>query len=334
MIKKAFIYPSKNLQIIIPLVLILGFGVGSILQLEFLRHFILPATFLMIYPTMIGFRLKEAFDLSYGKVILWSLGINFLFVPLTAYGLGIAVFAQHPQMFAGLAIASLLPTSGMTISWTMLSKGNVGAAIKMTVIGLLSGSFLAPWYLLLMVGKYVPIDILHIMKIISIVVIAPLILGSITYRYLAAKYSLAEFNQNIKPLLPAASVWAMIFVIFISINLRAKMILGQPQLLLIALLVLLIFYLTNFLISTLIGRWLFSRNDALALVFGTVMRNLSIALGIAVSAFGPEAALVVTLAFIIQVQGASWYAKAADKFNFFPSTKGSKVREKPTYHSY
>jgi predicted Na+-dependent transporter len=43
------------------------------------------------------------------------------------------------------------------------------------------------------------------------------------------------------------------------------------------------------------------------------MRNLSIALGIAVAQFGPEAALVLALAYIVQVQSAAWYVKATDR---------------------
>ena len=35
-----------------------------------------------------------------------------------------------------LLLAGLVPTSGMTISWTGFAKGNVAAAVKMTVIGL------------------------------------------------------------------------------------------------------------------------------------------------------------------------------------------------------
>src|SRR5699024_12706622 len=55
------------------------------------------------------------------------------------------------RSFAGLALSALLPTSGMTISWTVLQKGNVGAAVKLTVFGLILGSLLTPWYLLAMV---------------------------------------------------------------------------------------------------------------------------------------------------------------------------------------
>lgn len=78
-----------------------------------------------------------------------------------------------------------------------------------------------------------------------------------------------------------------------------------------------IIYALNFLISTLAGRLFLPRGDAIALVYGSVMRNLSIALAIAINAFGPQgssAALVVAMAYIIQVQSAAWYVKSADTF--------------------
>ncbi|NLK00026.1 MAG: arsenic resistance protein [Clostridia bacterium] len=317
--KKIFFYPSKNLTLVIPVTLLAGLIMGNLMDLSMLKILILPATFAMIYPTMIGFQLKTAFDLSYGKVVFWSILLNFVLIPLLAYGLGMAFLGGHPMLFAGLAIASLLPTSGMTISWTMLTEGNVAAAVKMTVIGLLLGSLLAPWYLLVMIGQYVPIDVAHIFKIIAIVVMAPLILGHFTYQGLLRRYTVKEFQKKFKPVLPSFSVWAMLLVIFASMGMRAPMILGDPSLLLSAMGILLVFYLANFALSTIVARLQFQRGDALALVFGTVLRNLSIALGIAVTAFDAQAALIVTLAFIIQVQGATWYGKLADNFGFFPT---------------
>jgi hypothetical protein len=49
---------------------------------------------------------------------------------------------------------------------------------------------------------------------------------------------------------------------------------------------LLILYAVNYLLSTLVGKSLLPRGDAIALVYGTVMRNLSIALAVAINAFG------------------------------------------------
>jgi predicted Na+-dependent transporter len=46
------------------------------------------------------------------------------------------------------------------------------------------------------------------------------------------------------------------------------------------------------------------------------MRNLSIALALAINVFGKtcsDAALVIALAYIIQVQSAAWYVKLTDR---------------------
>ena len=72
-----------------------------------------------------------------------------------------------------------------------------------------------------------------------------------------------------------------------------------------------------------------SRDDAIAMVYGSVMRNLSIALAIAINAFGEkgaDAALVVAAAYIIQVQSAAWYVKLTDRV-FGPATPAATVPE-------
>lgn len=46
----------------------------------------------------------------------------------------------------GLLLAALLPTSGMTISWTGFAKGNLEAAVQLTVVGLVLGSIASPFY--------------------------------------------------------------------------------------------------------------------------------------------------------------------------------------------
>jgi ACR3 family arsenite transporter len=51
-------------------------------------------------------------------------------------------------------------------------------------------------------------------------------------------------------------------------------------------------------------------------VYGTVMRNLSIALALAMNVFGAAssgAALVIALAYILQVQSAAWYVRLTER---------------------
>ncbi|GAW90975.1 arsenic resistance protein [Calderihabitans maritimus] len=330
MLKKIFMFPVKHLVLVIPAVLTIGFLTGSYFDTSFLKNFILPATFMMIYPTMIGFRLKEAVDLSHNRVVLTSLAVNFLLVPLLAYLLGNTFLLNHPQLFAGLALASLLPTSGMTISWTMLNRGNVPAAVKITVLGLLLGSLLAPWYLLFMVGKYVPVDIWKTFQIIAALIFLPLVLGNITYRFLMKRYPPAVFKKDIKPLLPGISVCFMLFIVFSSMSMKAKKIFSQPDLLLQSVVVIVLFYLGVFIISTIWGRIFLDRENSITLVYSTAMRNLSSCLGLALATFGAEAALLITLAFIVQVQAAAWYGKLEQRFNFF--RESSRAPLAPRHH--
>ncbi|MDA8229200.1 MAG: arsenic resistance protein [Desulfitobacterium hafniense] len=318
-LKEVFFWPSRNIALAIPIVLLLGFLTGLVFDTSGLKKFILPITVLMIYPTMIGFKPKEVLNLSQGKLMASIFLLNFIVVPAVAYLLGVGFLLQDPQLFAGLVITSLLPTSNMTIAFTMLAKGNVPAAIKSTTGGLLLGCLLAPWYLLFMVGKYVPVDILLTLKTISLVIVLPLIFGVATYSYIMKKYTLEYFQKSIKPYLPAASTWGMVFIIFISISMNAPRIASNLHIFMIALTVQIVFYAFNYMLATIVGRNFFKPQDSLTLVFSTVLRNLSISIGLAATAFGANAALMVSLAFLIQGQAAAWFIKLNERYAILKS---------------
>ncbi len=314
--RKLFYLPAKQLVWSIAIVLILGFLAGVQFDTSFLKDSILVTTFFMIYPTMIGFKLKEAVDLSHMKVTVFTLVINFIVIPVIAFVFGKVFLSGSPELFAGLIMISLFPTSGMTISWTMLSRGNVPAAIKITAISLIAGSFLAPVYLYFLVGAIVKVNIIGTFITVVQIVILPMILGSITYKLLLKKYTFKEFNKVVKPILPVLSVWAMLFIMFTSISLNANILLTDPSILLKSGILLILFYFINFALSTFISRKFFHWVDGYALVYGTVMRNLSIALGLAVASFGSDTALIITIAFILQIQGAAWYGKLSQKYGW------------------
>lgn len=322
--KKIYTFPQRKLLLAVPLTLIIGFIVGSIWNMSFLQPTILFATIIMIYATMVGFKFQELTNLKGTKILGLSLLINFIIIPSIAFLLGNTLLKNYPLMFAGLALSALLPTSGMTISWTAIHKGNVPAAVKLTVFGLILGSLLTPWYLLLMVGKYVEVNIFATFKTIAIVVFVPMLLGHITYKLLLKKYSQQQFQKEIKPNFGPLSIWGMLYVVFVSVSMRASMVLENLQLIAIALLVLILFYFINYVVSTFFAKQFLNRGDGIALVNGTVLRNLSIAIGLAATSFGAEAALIVTIAFIVQQQSIVYYGKLANKYWFGDKAMGKK----------
>jgi predicted Na+-dependent transporter len=225
---------------------------------------------------------------------------------------------RDPQLFAGLAIASLLPTSNMTIAFTHFGRGNIPAAVKLTVISLIAGSLLAPWYMLVMIGGYINIDVLSMLKIVSIVIFLPLFMGITTYYLIMKKYTREEFQVSVKPYLTAVTAWGMVYVIFTGMSTNARTIVSKPGLLLVSLLVWVIFYAFNYLVSIKVGRRYFNRQDAVTLVFGTVLRNLAISIGLAAAVFGVTAAFMVSLAFLFQGQSAAWFVRLNEKYSILP----------------
>ena len=150
---------------------------------------------------------------------------------------------------------------------------------------------------------------------IALIVFLPMALGHFTQKGLIARYGQERFHTVLKPKFPPWSTLGVLGIVFVSMALKAPDILRSPQQLLTLLWPLVLLYGLNFTLSTLIGRALFSRGDAIALVYGTVMRNLSIALAIAIGAFreqGADAALLIALAYIVQVQAAAWYVRWTD----------------------
>lgn len=307
---------SKNLVLAIPAAMVLGFAWGLAADVSWMKSLILPFTFLMVYPMMVTMNVRDLFKPGGHRLQGTTLVINFVLMPAIGYGAGLLFFAEQPMVRLALLLTSLLPTSGMTISWTGFAKGNVPAAVKMTVVGLIAGSLLAPLYLKLLLGAVVEIPVLQVFGQIALIVFLPLALGTLTQRWLIGQHGEAKFNQQLKPKFPPFSTLGVLGIVFVSMALKSQDIFANPGLLPGLLLPLVLVYALNFAISTLVGRAMFKRGDAIALVYGTVMRNLSIALAIAMGVFGSagaDAALLIALAYIVQVQAAAWYVKLTDR---------------------
>lgn len=313
---KALQRMSRNLIISIPLSMLLGFALGLCCDMAWMKHLIIPFTFLMVYPMMVTLKIKEVFSGGDIKAQVLTQFVNFGLVPFLSYGVARLFFPDKPYLVLGLLLAGLVPTSGMTISWTGFAKGKVAAAVKMTVIGLTLGSLATPFYARALLGAEIHMDIGMIMSQIVLIVFLPMALGYSTQQYLVRRYGAKDFWEQLAPRFPALATVGVLGIVLIALALKAGTIANQPGLLLTILAPIAIIYTLNYLLSTLIGRLMLPRGEAIAMVYGTVMRNLSIALAVALNAFGSQgsdAALVVAMAYIVQVQSAAWYVRLTDR---------------------
>jgi predicted Na+-dependent transporter len=291
---------------------------GYYTNLSFLEPFILPVVVCMIYPSMIGVRYADLAHMHEIKLIALAFVINFGIVPLLAYVLGLVALSSIPGLFAGIAVASLLPTSSMTVTYTVLARGNVEASIKITMASLILGSLLSPCYLYLMVGKFVPIDIVLMLKTLLVIIILPLVMGWVTFKILCMRYSEYYFYLHIKPLLPGVSAWGALFIIFSSIGMKSRSIFDNPEIFCRAIVILFIFYVCNYTLAIAAARYFrLSREDSYTLVYCSALRNLAIAIGLSAAVFGSHAVLMISLAFLIQPVAAAWFYRIAEKKALF-----------------
>ena len=311
---------QRNLVWSIPVAMGLGLMFGYFFNAAPLKQFIIPVTFVMVYPMMVTLNVQSMFKGRDTGLQITTQVINFVLVPLLAYFTGRLFFYGAMEKYAlwavGLFLIGVLPTSGMTISWTGFARGNKEAAIKMVVFGLVLGALAAPIYTKVFMGATIDVDMLHMFRQIALFVFVPLGLGLLTQVLARKKYGRQAWNERIKPKFPPFSALGVVLIAFVAMSLKANHIITNPGDIISILLPLSLFYAASYVLLTLLGRLFFSRADAVAMVFGVVMRDLSIALAIAMTAFGKQGttiALLIALAYVIQIQSAAWYVRFTDR---------------------
>jgi len=318
---------QKNLVWAIPISMLIGLVYGYFFNAAPLKQFIIPITFIMVYPMMVTLNMENMFKGKDLKLQATTQVVNFIIMPFLVLMIGKMLLNGPDEKFGlwavGLFLIGVLPTSGMTISWTGFAKGNKEAAIKMVLFGLIIGAIAAPVYTKIFMGTTIEVNMLHMFKQIAIFVFFPLFAGLLTQYLGIKKWGKKQWNQRVKPKFPPFSALGVILIAFLAMSLKAKNIIANPEDIVSILIPLIVFYLVSYIFLTILGKILFKREDAVAMVFGVVMRDLSIALAIAMTAFGKQGmtiALLISIAYVIQIQSAAWYVKFADFF-FGPASE-------------
>jgi arsenite transporter len=175
----------------------------------FLRWAILPLTFLMVYPMMVTAEPEGAAAARRRHAAGRNAGDQLRADAAARLGPGCCSSPTSRPLRLALLLTALLPTSGMTISWTGFAKGNVPAAVKMTVLGLIAGSLLAPLYLKALLGAVVEIPVAQVALQIALIVFLPLAAGHDHAARLIGRHGAeAKFNQQLKPRSRPGPRWA------------------------------------------------------------------------------------------------------------------------------
>ncbi|SNR47108.1 arsenic resistance protein [Halorubrum vacuolatum] len=312
MIRRGLIALKSNLIVIVLGSLFAGLVVGQFITEDtrtLLSAVVVPVVFLMVYPMMITIDVREVLKVRHhARPVGLSLLVNFGVAPLLAVGLARLFFGGDVSFAIGLYFIALIPTSGMTAAWTGLANGDLESALVAMAVNLLVAVAVLPMYLSLLVPASVGFDPTTLYRQLAIVVIAPMVAGAVTRRFLLRRYG-ADGFKRLKPTFGGLSSLGVMLIVFIAMTMRSESILADPLASALVVVPLVAFYAVILIAGAALGRLLLSDAQGVALVYATSMRNLSIALAIVVAADAiPETAVLpIALAYVIQPPLGAFY---------------------------
>lgn len=303
------------------LLIILDMIVASLFSLYlrgpvlFLKKYAIVASFLMIWPIMINTDFADIFN-SWGKrkLISTSLLYHFIISPLLLFII-LRLTTHNPYIIAGLMFISIMPASGMAAVWTKLTEGAVSVVIVILGLSLLLGLFTIPLESHFIIGSFVNMPLSALIKTVLILLLLPLILGWITRTLMICKLGEEKFIET-KPYISVISTLGLLTIIFIAFGLKGNKLIANPILGLEIAVPMIIYYSLGFVLLTGLGKIMrLSKEDIIALNYGSLTKNRSMATAIAIAIFNPLSVTAIALAGVIaQIPMMLIYSKYALRF--------------------
>jgi len=273
--------------------------------------------FLMIYPAMTKIELRELrealkskkqvgvivfFNYLVNPFLLYALGFLFFIIILPYFGLIAPDTARF--LWTGLILLGVAPCIAMVLVWTDLAKGNGCLGIVLMAWNSIIQVFTTPFYIALLVGTYVAIDIGLIAQSVFLYLGLPLLLGVITRREVIKRKGEEWLGTVCVPGLNTVQLLALLFTMIIMFSLKGGIIIDNPHLIWqMAIPVVLFFFLLYHLVYYTTRRMGYNYEDSATMGFHCTGRNFELAIAIALTAFAsmPMVAVSTVVGPLIEI---------------------------------
>lgn len=254
----------------------------------YLEPLVTPLVIFLVFSSLQGLRLPEIETSSYAFVVVLSLCISYVALPIG--GIRLAEFVLEEGAVLGFAIALAAPTTaGSAIIWTRLSRGDVQLATTISIVSLLVAPLATPIVLTQLVGSQGTIPVLSIIADLAIIV------GG------GALFSRVIPSGTLSPrAMDLGSTLAILLLIYTSVaGVEVDTVTGWHLLAVVGTSALLVIF--GLLVSILCkGGFGLSRTEMLPLFFTSSLKNLGIALLIALSYADPLVVFSIIAYYVVQ----------------------------------
>ncbi len=281
--------------------------------------------FLMMYPAMLNIQTSELRKLKRApKPIILTLFSNWIVAPIVGFVLANLFLGGNPQLIVAIILLSSSPCTAMVLVWGYLAEGNQEQNIINTSLNTATIIFLyAPIVALLTGIAAISIDPWLLFISVLLFIGLPLILGLSSRRYLISTKGFDWFENKYRPAVGKLALIALLSTLVVLFSLNGAVMLGNPDLLVLVSIPLLIGFVVvvgyNLLITRVAG--LAYREGVITVIIGSSSHfEIAIATAIAIYGVGSIAALGTTMGLFWEVPimlGLVYLSKALNKRRFW-----------------
>ena len=236
-------------QLIIPLLMLIMFGMGTTMTINDFRGVI-----------------------QMPKGVLVGVFCQFTIMPLIGFSLT-KLFNFPPEIAAGLILVGCSPSGLASNVMAYIAKANIALSITLTAVATLLSPILTPALMKWLAGAYVPIDFLGMMWSIAKIVILPIIAGLLLNQFLEKQIA------GLKKVFPLISMLGIVLIIAVITAAGRDSLLEIGLLLIVAVIIHNASgYLLGFYLSRLLGMDIAASRT---IAFEVGMQNSGLASGIA-----------------------------------------------------
>ncbi len=230
--------------------------------------------------------------------------VNFIFIPAFSWTMGWLILKNYPDFWIGAILYTLTPCIGWYLIFIDIAKGNVPWGITLLPWNITLQVILMPFYLYILVGRVIPVELSTLIRSVALFLVAPFVLGYIVQKFIIKKKGRGYFFGPLKSAMGEVKLWALVIVILSMFISQRSLDLSDINKVGLLIFFLISFFLILFILAVLIGRLLnLGHEDTVTMAFTTTARNSEAVIGVAVAAFPghPLVYLAIILGPVIEL---------------------------------